>query len=94
MTFQTENFYKWLRQARPGDVCIYHTGLLMFDRYEPQWDSGGAGRPSFALRRNVEDMRLAVLTAARLGDVLLTQRRLSPGHYEYLATRTGKDRAI
>lgn len=85
-----ENFYEWLRTAKPTDVCIYHTGLLMADRMAGFKRKG----PYATLDRQLEDLRIGVLTAWSLGDVLLTQRRLGEGQYEYLATRTQKDRAI
>ncbi len=93
MTYAVDNFYQWLKVAKAGDVCIYHTGLLMADRMKRQWSDNGTLQ-GHKLDRTLEDLRKAVLTAAAHKDVLLTQRKISDGLYEYLATRTRRNRAI
>jgi hypothetical protein len=74
-----------LRSLKPGDVCIYHTGDLSFDK---------KGDKDLRLIAN------EVWGRYLAGEVLLTRRRLlspapgQPFHGEYLATKTKETRPV
>lgn len=61
-----------LRNARPGETIVYYTGLLLADR---------------GTNPDLQDLARAAWQAYQDGDVCLTQRRLGPYVYEYLATK-------
>lgn len=65
-------FREWLRRARRGHVFVYHIGMLPNDR-ERDWE--------------VDQVAQEAWSVAEAGEVLLTQRRLESGKYEYIATR-------
>lgn len=83
-------YYTWLEEAKHGDVLVYWTGDLQYDRQVPE----GA---SFEVNGEASesDIKLIVLDAlaARIqsdsvaGLVRLTQKRLGVSNYEYRATR-------
>ncbi|HOT83708.1 MAG TPA: hypothetical protein PLQ12_10460 [Candidatus Defluviicoccus seviourii] len=72
-------FAAWVLYGRPGDVCVYHHGLLVVDR-DPVVSKLGA--PARQALTAVADLALAFATAGR---VLLVQERLGSGVFRYLA---------
>ena len=81
------DYYDWLKQASAGDVLVYWLGDLQHDRQ--------VEIPKTDVLRTVERMNIAQLNViadrirkdAEEGQLLLTQKRLSYGYYEYRATR-------
>lgn len=81
------DYYDWLKQAAAGDVLVYWTGHLQRDRQKEI--------PEHDVLRTVERMNIAQLNViadrirkdADEGQILLTQKRLGYGEYEYRATR-------
>ncbi|WP_316201005.1 MULTISPECIES: hypothetical protein [unclassified Bradyrhizobium] len=81
------DYYDWLKAAPAGDVLVYWSGDLQYDRQVviPETD---------VLRGN-ERLRLATLNVladriledAKSGDLLLTQKRVGTNIFEYRATR-------
>ena len=72
-------FLAWLKRAQPGEVLVYHRGLLAHDRArsdltEPE-------------RRHVARIADAAFEAAERGHVCLVQRRHGPGDFSYLAIK-------
>ena len=74
------HFENWLRTATCGHTAIYHSGYLPKDR--------GADGPTTADERRTDAVANAALTAADLGLVTLTQKRIGDFYYEYRAKRT------
>lgn len=72
-----EFFEHWLTGAPAGQSWCYHQGYLAVDREQ----FGGSEVAALAQR---------AWRASEEGFVLLTQRRLGEGSYEYLATRTAE----
>lgn len=72
-------FAVWALYGRPGDVCVYHHGLLVVDR-DPLVSKLSA--PARQALTAVSDLALAFAEAGR---VLLVQERLGGGVYRYLA---------
>ena len=72
-------FAAWALYGRPGDVCVYHHGLLVVDR-DPVVSRLSA--PARQALTAVADLALAFAAAGR---VLLVQERLGSGVYRYLA---------
>ena len=62
---------EWRSRASVGDKVIYHTGDLAMDRL---------GDPV------LDGIAVAAMRLSDAGRVALTQRRVSPGVYEYVAT--------
>jgi hypothetical protein len=60
--------------AASGAATIYHTGFLAIDRQE-DCDAG----------RKLDKLATRLLAAAYRGEVLLIQRKLGEGRYEYLS---------
>jgi hypothetical protein len=81
------DYYDWLKQAAAGDVLVYWVGSLQRDRQKEI--------PATDVLRTVERMNIAQLNVianrihkdANEGQLLLTQKRISFGEYEYRATR-------
>ena len=72
-------FAAWALYGRPGDVCVYHHGLLVVDRDPVVSRLSAPARQALA---TVADLALAFADAGR---VLLVQERLSSAVYRYLA---------
>ena len=72
-------FAAWALYGRPGDVCVYHHGLLVVDR-DPVVSKLSA--PARQALTAVADLALAFAAAGR---VLLVQEHLGRGVYRYLA---------
>lgn len=64
---------------KPGHSFTYYVGSLMRDRRK-----GGTPQEMLALNRAA----VAAYAAYENGDVILTQRKLSPTKYEYILTKT------
>lgn len=65
---------KYIRM-QPGEVHIYHTGMLAMDR-------GKTGKGA-----EVADRAVAAYRAYQSGLVHLVQKRLGPYKYQYMAVR-------
>ena len=72
-------FAAWALYGRPGDVCVYHHGLLVVDR-DPVVSKLSA--PARQALTAVADLALAFAAAGR---VLLVQERLGSGVFRYFA---------
>ena len=72
-------FAAWALYGRPGDVCVYHHGLLVVDRDPVVSKLSVPARQALAA---VADLALAFAAAGR---VLLVQERLGSAVYRYLA---------
>lgn len=81
------DYYDWLKQAAAGDVLVYWVGDLQSQRQKEI--------PETDVLRTIERMNIAQLNViadrirrdAGEGQILLTQKRLGYGEYEYRATR-------
>ena len=76
-------FRAWLATAPAGARTVYHEGDLLTDREETGDDDASPGADALALRKTAD----AAMEAAEAGLVHLAQRRLGPGHFEYIAER-------
>ena len=72
-------FAAWVLYGRPGDICVYHHGLLVVDRDPTVSKLSAPARQALAA---VADLALAFAEAGR---VLLVQEHLAKGVYRYLA---------
>jgi len=80
-------FYEWVKDALNGDVLVYHTGDLAFDRQvtvEPDAPDAASRELKISALNAVAE---AVRRSAKAREVSLTQQRLKPGVYQYRATR-------
>src|SRR5262245_37222781 len=76
------DFCKWLGQAAPGDVLVYHRGFLAADT-----DPHGSKLPERA-RRELARLARRAYWASELDRVHLVQRRRGPGDFIYVAVKT------
>lgn len=79
-------FYSWMRNAKAGEVFIYHHGHLAADSeaYLPTAGMFVPREPTRSLARRVREER-------ENGNIELTQQRDESGEsFYYLATRTKK----
>jgi hypothetical protein len=72
-------FRGWLATAPKGEAVVYHTGLLMKDRY-----SYAQGR---WVPNQLHSIALMVWQAYRLGYVSLVQRKNEEFRYDYIAVK-------
>ncbi|MDG4602543.1 MAG: hypothetical protein P9C48_10035 [Defluviicoccus sp.] len=79
-------FAAWALHGRPGDVCVYHHGLLVVDR-DPV-----VSKLSLPARQALAAVADLALAFAEAGRVLLVQERLSNGVYRYLAVIASKQK--
>ncbi|WP_315729901.1 hypothetical protein [Bradyrhizobium sp. SZCCHNRI2010] len=85
------DYYDWLKAAASGDVLVYWSGDLQYDRQ--------VVIPENDVLRGHDRLRLAtlniladrILEDAKDGHVLLTQKRLGTNIFEYRATRRRQD---
>ena len=78
--FDPRDFTTWMSNAKHGDRCCYHFGLIMSDRpYAP------SGKPmaqsAFSTLANV------VWSAQTAGYVALVQKRIDPMICQYIAVK-------
>lgn len=76
-----QEFESWVKTANPGEVCLYHTGLLMADRID--------GLEAL----KVNDIANCTNRSWRDGFVDLVQQKPPDGKYQYLAVRSSKPTA-
>jgi hypothetical protein len=69
-----------LRELQKGQKVIYHTGFLAVDRSQP----GDQKQKMFS--QAVGFIGDTALNLSDAGRVFLTQRKLGPGNFEYIAT--------
>lgn len=67
-----EEFKNWAALAEPGDEATYHSGDLPVDRRK----SG-----------HVDELARFAADAAAKGELVLLQRQLAPGAYQYFCRR-------
>ena len=79
------DFDRWLFNSWPGDEHVYHTGFLFTDR----WLVHG-----LVPRQPLHDNAKSALQACEDGLVLLVQRRLDAGLYDYIAVRRRERRPL
>ena len=80
-------FYEWLHRSGHGDVLVYWTGDLQYDRQvqvDPTDPEAHEKQMTVSALNAVAD---AVLRANAAGFLELTQKRHDVGVYEYRATR-------
>ncbi len=82
----SREYLEWLEQAAPGTSCIYHTGLLMFDR-SPEATSSPW---STEQRADIDALASMVVVSAESRLAKLFQRRRGENDYDYIAVRTTK----
>jgi hypothetical protein len=75
---------RFVATAAPGDVAIYHSGNLAFDR-----DEAGPFKADKKMFAAIDALARAVWELAAQGSVFLGQRRVGPGICDYLAIRSG-----
>jgi hypothetical protein len=75
MVVSTQVLNDFVRNAKRGESCIYHTGNLMSDRLSGDWPYAAA----------VADLAWELQEA---GKINLTQKRIGEGEFDYRATRT------
>jgi hypothetical protein len=75
-------FLAWLERGQPGEVLVYHRGLLAHDRARSDLTE--------TERRQVARIADAAFAAAEEGRVHLVQRRHGPLDFSYLAVRTSR----
>lgn len=80
-------FYNFLRDGRTGDQFVYHSGYLPTDKLRSVTLNGAR-----YVYRNDELRELAsvALELSEEGYIHLTQRKLGPHEYEYIATKSRK----
>lgn len=80
-------YYDWMKDAAQGDVLIYWSGDLQYDRQVviPEWDVMRAAERQRITALNVVADR--VLEDAKDSLLHLTQQRLGSNLFEYRATR-------
>jgi hypothetical protein len=81
------DYYDWMKAANSGDVLIYWTGDLQFDRQVVISDNDvmrAADRQNIAQLNAVASR---IFVDAKLGQLHLTQRKVSETVYEYRAAR-------
>jgi hypothetical protein len=81
------DYYDWMQAAAHGDVLIYWTGDLQYDRQVevPENDVMRAADRQRVIMLNMVADRAS--KDAKQGLLHLTQRRISGGVFEYRATR-------
>jgi hypothetical protein len=72
-------FHAWLERAQPGEMLVYHRGLLAHDRARSDLTE--------TQRRRVAKTADAAFEAAEQGRVHLIQRRHGPFAFSYLAIK-------
>jgi hypothetical protein len=83
------DFVNWFEKAREGDVVVYHTGDLQFDR-----DASNLADPTDVQVQHasaINGVALAVKRAVDVGYLIPSQKRISPGVFDYRATRRLSD---
>jgi hypothetical protein len=78
-----DNLCQWVRDAVPGQVCLYHSGMLMSDRDHTRWET----RPE---AKRLHFLALLALRYQNDGLVYLVQRRRDDDSYDYIAMRSDK----
>jgi len=71
----------WVVDAQPGDSLVYHTGHLGRDR---EMHSEGYEEP---VRRKIGELGNAAWMLCEENWIHLVQRRVSYGHWDYIAVR-------
>jgi hypothetical protein len=79
---KTGDAYLWAAYAVPGSATIYFSGDLAYTRCQ-------AAREEIPRPASLDTAR-DLFDLAEAGHVCLTQRRIAPGCFDYIATRTGK----
>lgn len=84
---------EWLEQSRHGDVLVYYTGDLQFDRDQPMPDEyDDSQRPELVRLTVINAIADRIRVDAGIQRVALTQRKIRESHYEYMATRLRPER--
>lgn len=81
------DYYDWIKTSKSGDVLIYWVGSLHADRQIKIPENDILRTPD---RQRIEQLNIIadrVFKDAKDGHIVLTQRRLKDGVYEYRATR-------
>lgn len=78
-------YYDWFKRAKHGEVLVYWTGDLQFDRDTGNYPEADAAQD--ILCKSLSGVADAILRDASKKGVILTQKRLGPSNYEYRATR-------
>lgn len=84
-------FERWLRTSRPGSQFVYHRGNLMIDREDVQLVPG-LGQYVHVYHEPVNYIGKIAWWAYEKGMVLLAQRKLPAGRFEYIAFKREQQR--
>lgn len=85
MKTRLEAFRDWLKEATPGQVYVYYTGLLSVDR-GICFDHGTSG-PEFIPNEDIDNLGRDAISAFKANRVHLFQRKIHDGVYEYIAMK-------
>lgn len=81
------DYHEWYDDARHGDVLVYYTGDLQYDRQGVYDEHKPEEKESWAKTIVLNAVADSIAYEARKGNLILTQRRLAESNYEYRATR-------
>lgn len=73
VAFDRDQLRDWLFRARAGERCLYHIGQMLIDQED---------RPTLRLMGDYAALM------AEFGVILLNQKRVAAGLYQYFASRT------
>lgn len=82
-----------IESGLPGERMVYYTGFIMVDRGNMTLDQPEvvpAAQVRDPLKLSITGLADMAMEAALAGEVFLTQRRLGPGVYQYIATKRRK----
>lgn len=80
-------YYEWMKLAEAGDVLVYWTGDLQFDRQVVLPNTYPVSSVEMEQFNTLNILADRIHEDAKDGNLYLTQKRLDFGVYEYRATR-------
>lgn len=91
-TSKVEQFLWWLTMKGGKPSYIYHVGFLPLNRTHTFYDLKlvrgiPTEVPTFSIPNEIGELAAVVWDQYKRGRVLLTQRKLGLGKYEYIATK-------
>lgn len=81
------DYHDWFDGASHGDVLIYYTGDLQYDRQAVYDESKTEEKADWAKTITLNAVADSIAYEAKRGNLILTQRRLGESNYEYRASR-------
>lgn len=86
-----KDLQRWIASSHKGDRFVYHTGHLLHDRKFRVFKASSGTFDTVEVKP-LAAIADAAVEAYRDGFVVLTQHRIGPDLFEYLAIRTKKYR--